>query len=73
MSLVTHALVNVAILYINAPYNATSGVARFKCLAAASCVAARLADARLAEWEHADPIIGVRTTLSPHFPTHTTA
>ncbi|KAF7362762.1 hypothetical protein MVEN_00625800 [Mycena venus] len=29
-----------------------------KCLTAASCVVGRLLNARLSEWEHADPILG---------------
>ncbi|KAJ7828742.1 hypothetical protein B0H14DRAFT_3718410 [Mycena olivaceomarginata] len=58
LSLVTHAFVNVAILRLHAPYIDLYTEARSKCLAAASCVAVRLADARLAEWEMTDPILG---------------
>ncbi|KAJ7794844.1 hypothetical protein B0H14DRAFT_3556197 [Mycena olivaceomarginata] len=58
ISLVTHAFVNGAILCLHSPYINVYAEARSKCLTAASCVAVRLADARLAEWEIVDPILG---------------
>jgi hypothetical protein len=60
ISLVTHAFVNVAILCLHSPYINVYAEARSKCFTAASCVAARLADAHLTEWEMVDPILGVR-------------
>ncbi|KAJ7340632.1 hypothetical protein DFH08DRAFT_1012715 [Mycena albidolilacea] len=58
ISLVTHTFVNGAILCLHSPYINVYAEARSKCLTAASCVAVRLADARLAEWEIVDPILG---------------
>ncbi|KAJ7849242.1 hypothetical protein B0H14DRAFT_3669195 [Mycena olivaceomarginata] len=58
ISLVTHAFVNGAILCLHFPYINVYAEARSKCLTAASCVAARLADAHLTEWEMVDPIFG---------------
>ncbi|KAJ6493442.1 hypothetical protein C8R45DRAFT_989790 [Mycena sanguinolenta] len=58
VSLVTHSFVNVAIIRLHSPHTAVHADARPKCLAAAYCVAARLADAPIAEWEMADPILG---------------
>ncbi|KAJ6592393.1 hypothetical protein B0H19DRAFT_1245271 [Mycena capillaripes] len=58
LAFVTHVLVNVAILRLYAPYSATCVTARFKCLTAASDIAARLLYAHVAEWEQADPILG---------------
>ncbi|KAJ7849255.1 hypothetical protein B0H14DRAFT_3669243 [Mycena olivaceomarginata] len=58
ISLVTHAFANGAILCLHSPYINAYAEARSKCLTAASCVAVRLADARLAEWEIVDPILG---------------
>ncbi|KAF7362816.1 Transcriptional activator protein acu-15 [Mycena venus] len=58
VSLVTHALVNAAILRLHSPRDGAYAGAQAKCLTAASCVAGRLLDARLSEWEHADPILG---------------
>ncbi|KAJ7358126.1 hypothetical protein DFH08DRAFT_1042969 [Mycena albidolilacea] len=56
--LLTHAFVNVAILCLHSPYINVYAEARSKCLTAASCITVRLADARLAEWEIVDPILG---------------
>ncbi|KAJ7670745.1 hypothetical protein DFH06DRAFT_1369798 [Mycena polygramma] len=56
--LVTDVLVNAAILRLHAPFSATDEASRFKCLTATSCVAGRLIDARITEWDHADPILG---------------
>ncbi|KAJ7773780.1 hypothetical protein B0H14DRAFT_3589009 [Mycena olivaceomarginata] len=58
ISLITHAFVNVAILRLHSPYINVHAEARSKCLIAASCVALRLADAHLTEWEIVDPILG---------------
>ncbi|KAJ7358128.1 hypothetical protein DFH08DRAFT_439430, partial [Mycena albidolilacea] len=58
ISLLTHAFVNGAILCLHSPYINVYAEARSKCLTAASCVTVRLADARLAEWEIVDPILG---------------
>ncbi|KAJ7358122.1 hypothetical protein DFH08DRAFT_1042966 [Mycena albidolilacea] len=58
ISLVTHAFVNGAILCLHSPYINVYAEARSKCLTAASCVAVRLANACLAEWEIIDPILG---------------
>ncbi|KAJ7814493.1 hypothetical protein B0H14DRAFT_3878681 [Mycena olivaceomarginata] len=58
ISLVTHAFINVAILCLHSPYINIYAEARSMCLTAASCVSVRLADARLAEWEIVDPILG---------------
>ncbi|KAJ7849250.1 hypothetical protein B0H14DRAFT_3669228, partial [Mycena olivaceomarginata] len=58
ISLVTHAFVNGAILCLHSPYINVYAEARSKCLTAASCVAARVVDAHLAEWETVDPILG---------------
>ncbi|KAJ7834882.1 hypothetical protein B0H14DRAFT_3461734 [Mycena olivaceomarginata] len=58
ISLVTHAFINVAILCLHSPYINVYAEARSMCLTAASCVSVRLADARLAEWEIVDPILG---------------
>ncbi|KAJ7358104.1 hypothetical protein DFH08DRAFT_1075350 [Mycena albidolilacea] len=58
ISLVTHAFVNVAILCLHSPYINVYAEARSKCLTTASCVAVRIADARLAKWEIVDPILG---------------
>ncbi|KAJ7263649.1 hypothetical protein B0H12DRAFT_1103285 [Mycena haematopus] len=58
VSLVTHAFVNVAIIRLYSLHTGSSADTRSKCLIAAMCVAERLADARVAEWEMADPILG---------------
>ncbi|KAJ7691222.1 hypothetical protein B0H14DRAFT_3664854, partial [Mycena olivaceomarginata] len=58
ISLLTHAFVNVATLCLHSPYINVHAEARSKCLTAASCVTVRIADARLAEWEIVDPILG---------------
>ncbi|KAJ7358148.1 hypothetical protein DFH08DRAFT_1043004 [Mycena albidolilacea] len=58
ISLVTHAFVNGAILCLHSPYINVYAEARSKCLTAASCVVARLADAHLTEWEMVDPVLG---------------
>ncbi|KAF7350578.1 hypothetical protein MSAN_01617800 [Mycena sanguinolenta] len=58
LTLVTHAFVNVAIIRLYSPHTAFCAAARAKCLDAARCVSARLANARVAEWEMADPILG---------------
>ncbi|KAJ7834863.1 hypothetical protein B0H14DRAFT_3461704 [Mycena olivaceomarginata] len=57
-SLVTLTFVNVAILCLHSPYINVYAETRSKCLSAASCVAAHLADAHLMEWEMVDPILG---------------
>ncbi|KAJ6463124.1 hypothetical protein C8R47DRAFT_1202068 [Mycena vitilis] len=57
-SLVTHALVSAAIVRLYAPHSSTSVTARFKCLGAATHIAARLVHMHLEEWEHIDPILG---------------
>ncbi|KAJ7263640.1 hypothetical protein B0H12DRAFT_1103266 [Mycena haematopus] len=58
VSLVTYAFINVAIIRLYSPHTGSSGDARSKCLIAAMCVAARLVDARVAEWEMVDPVLG---------------
>ncbi|KAF7350574.1 Transcriptional activator protein acu-15 [Mycena sanguinolenta] len=55
VTLVTHSFVNVAIIRL---YSSHTGVHADACLIAAYCIAARLADARIAEWKMADPILG---------------
>ncbi|KAF7378168.1 Transcriptional activator protein acu-15 [Mycena sanguinolenta] len=58
VSLVTHLFVNVAIIRLYSGHTSIHAEARSKCLIAAYCVAARLANAHIAEWEMADPILG---------------
>ncbi|KAJ6493439.1 hypothetical protein C8R45DRAFT_928191 [Mycena sanguinolenta] len=58
VSLLTHAFVNVAIIRLYSPHTAFCATARAKCFNAARCVFDRLADARVTEWEMADPILG---------------
>ncbi|KAJ7263634.1 hypothetical protein B0H12DRAFT_1321609 [Mycena haematopus] len=58
VSLVTYAFINVAIIRLYSPHAGFCAGARSKCLIAAMCVATRLADARVAEWEMVDPILG---------------
>ncbi|KAJ6461935.1 hypothetical protein C8R47DRAFT_104358 [Mycena vitilis] len=58
MALVRDVLANTAILRLHAPFSAAYKASRYKCLAAANCVAGRLIEARLTEWYHAPPIFG---------------
>ncbi|KAJ7044265.1 hypothetical protein C8F04DRAFT_1228648 [Mycena alexandri] len=58
MSLITHVFANTAILRLGGPNCAICAVARSKCLTAANCVSTRLNEARLDEWNQADPILG---------------
>ncbi|KAK7058039.1 transcriptional activator protein acu-15 [Favolaschia claudopus] len=58
ISLTTHALLNFAIIKLHGPHQTTTPVSQTKCLTAASCLALRLTDAHLAEWQMADPILG---------------
>ncbi|KAJ7440758.1 hypothetical protein FB451DRAFT_1414999 [Mycena latifolia] len=63
-ALVTHALVNAALVRLHAPHGHLA-----KCLAAAHCVGARLAAWDPTHNEKVDPILGVRPTSGSSIPT----
>ncbi|KAJ7214893.1 hypothetical protein GGX14DRAFT_609672 [Mycena pura] len=58
LCLVTHIFVNAALLQLHVLHNVASSTAHAKCLSASRRVAAILADTRLGDWEHADPVFG---------------
>ncbi|KAJ6600128.1 hypothetical protein B0H10DRAFT_2231001 [Mycena sp. CBHHK59/15] len=56
--LVAHALTNGAIIRLHAPYAHGSQTSLHKCFTATRCLVAHLNNLNLAEWDHADPILG---------------
>ncbi|KAJ7464844.1 hypothetical protein B0H11DRAFT_67965 [Mycena galericulata] len=67
-TLITHALVNVAILRLHAPRSHLCNKAQFKCFAAAAAILSRFEGASIATWEHVDPILGpLLSTISDFY------
>ncbi|KAJ6615786.1 hypothetical protein B0H10DRAFT_2190858 [Mycena sp. CBHHK59/15] len=62
--LVAHALTNGAIIRLHAPYAHGSQTSLHKCFTATRCLVAHLNNLNLAEWDHADPILGTQPLLS---------
>ncbi|KAJ6528746.1 hypothetical protein DFH09DRAFT_1412679 [Mycena vulgaris] len=58
ISLITHALVNAAIIRMHAPLSDTCPIALYKCFTAATCIVSHLRSTNLVDWDHADPILG---------------
>ncbi|KAJ7214852.1 hypothetical protein GGX14DRAFT_609532 [Mycena pura] len=58
LHLISHIFVYAAILQLHSAHSAASLVSHAKCLSATNGAATCLTDARLGDWEHADPILG---------------